>query len=721
MPDGMETEGNCGPEILRALSSADQIPSIAGSSVNTYTVGFNVEGPGQDYLTLLAKAGNGSFFKADEPEELNSALNAIIEEVLGGSENFAELSIDVDKANFSHDNRVFFNLFSPGIRRSWQGNLKGYFVDSTGLIDINGNQATAVSEHGEQFAETAHSFWSDDIDGNKVAKGGASEKLPGSTRNLYTYTGGTIAAIGQPLAGVADNRLESGNSAITTEMMGLPAGSALRDTALDWIQDAPMGAPLHSKSVQVSYGTRDVVYVMTNQGLLHAIDATAPAVPGAGNTTGGDELFAFMPKRLLAHLPALKENSNSGSHIYGLDGQITRWHTDTNNDGVVNNGEKMMLILGMRRGGNAYYALDVSELDAPRLAWMIDDDNVDFPRLAQTWSRMSLINVKDGSSERRVLAFAAGYDADIQDPVNAPAASVGNAIYMVDESGDLLWSVDHRDHAFMQYSIASDLTIIDSDHDGLADRLYVGDLGGQVWRVDFDDIDTSPTVNLLASLDDGEHQPFFYAPSVALNRDTDGNYLSISLGSGNRTNPLLADIQNHLYMIRDTHLDKGPPASGFATVSASDLYDASSDDISSTNTHKSKRARKDLLDASGWMVSLAPSEKALSKLVTFEGKLMASTFEADTILDTSSCGYDTTGRFYLMNLKDAAAIDSLGSSARNADDTPMSRWRDLESSGIPSSPIIVFPKGSSAVSIVVDKETVNLLEQKLSRVYWHAK
>ncbi len=221
---------------------------------------------------------------------------------------------------------------------------------------------------------------------------------------------------------------------------------------------------------------------------------------------------------------------------------------------------------------------------------MIDDENVDFPRLAQTWSRMSLINVKDGSSERRVLAFAAGYDADAQDPVNAPVESLGNAIYMVDEDGDLLWSVDSTDHASMLYSIASDLTIIDSDRDGLADRLYVGDLGGQVWRVDFDDIDTTPTVTLLATLDDGEHQPFFYAPSVALNRDTDGNYLSISLGSGNRTNPLLAGIQNHLYMIRDTDLDKGPPASGFTTVTAKDLYDATSDSISSSKA-KNRRQR----------------------------------------------------------------------------------------------------------------------------------
>ena len=38
-----------------------------------------------------------------------------------------------------------------------------------------------------------------------------------------------------------------------------------------------MGDPLHSKSVSVNYGDRQVVYTMTNQGFLHAIDATKPA------------------------------------------------------------------------------------------------------------------------------------------------------------------------------------------------------------------------------------------------------------------------------------------------------------------------------------------------------------------------------------------------------------------------------------------------------------
>ena len=50
-----------------------------------------------------------------------------------------------------------------------------------------------------------------------------------------------------------------------------------------------------------------------------------------------------------------------------------------------------------------------------------------------------------------------------------------------------------RSHAEYSIAFATDLTVIDSDADGLADRIYAADLGGRVWRIDFDDVDVEPT------------------------------------------------------------------------------------------------------------------------------------------------------------------------------------------------------------------------------------
>ena len=161
----------------------------------------------------------------------------------------------------------------------------------------------------------------------------------------------------------------------------------------------------------MDYGNRQVVFVMTNQGLLHAIDATAPTVPGSGDASGGEELFAYMPRRLLANLPALASGEVGDEHVYGLDGGITRWHEDADNDGVVDAGESLLLILGMRRGGDAYHAIDVSDPRAPRLRWVIDARTPGFANLAQSWSRASLIEVRRGAGTERVLVFGGGYDA----------------------------------------------------------------------------------------------------------------------------------------------------------------------------------------------------------------------------------------------------------------------------------------------------------------------
>jgi len=718
---GTRTVGNCGPEVLRSLSGRNQNTDIAGSHVTTYTVGFNIDGAGQDYLTLLADAGKGKFFKANEPEELNTALTKIVDEIRGGSESFASLSIDIDKANFSHDNRAFYSLFSPSIRRGWNGNLKGYFVERQGLVDINGELATAVTETGTQFSDDAQSFWSAKIDGNEVASGGASEQLLQGRRKLLTFTGTSIPAAGARLTRSDNHKLNRRNSAITHAMMGLPSGSNERDTALNWIQNAPMGDPLHSKSVSVDYGTRQVVYVMTNQGLVHAIDATAPTDQNVSDSSGGEELFAFMPQRLLKNLPALKTNANTGSHIYGMDGSITRWHTDSNNDGIVNNGENLLLVMGMRRGGNAYIALDVSKPEAPILRWTIDDTHPMFPELAQSWSRMSLISVNDRGAARRVLVFGAGYDAGVQDNATTPTASRGAAIYMVDINGNFVWSATSKDHKSMIYSIPSDLTVIDTDGDSKADRLYVGDVGGQLWRIDFQDISRSPDVTLFADLDDG-HQPIFYPPSVAMNSDVSGKYLSVSVGSGNRTDPLRTDTQNYLYMIRDTDIAKGPPQTRLSVALSDDLYNATANTIGSADKAKASVAQSDLDSARGWKIALSPNEKALSALVTFEGKLLATTFEAQLPTDKNICGFETIGLYYQMEVGNAKPVTSpINESKTDASDALNVRYATLNSSGIPSAPVVIFPKGSAFVQVVVDKETVNLINQPIKQVFWHAK
>ena len=713
---GEATQGDCGPEVVAALAGGPQIPGVPDSAVRTYTVGFDVDGPGKTYLQRLAADGEGAFFAAERPEELSAALQSIVDDVAGGAETFVELAVGVDRASFSSDDRAFLSLFSPSARRGWSGNLKGYFLDDRGLVDVDGQRATGPD--GE-FLETARSFWSAGADGASVELGGASGRLDATARKLYTDSGDP-ADWGADLSLSPSLAIDPANGDITAADLGLADGSPEREAALAWLRGAPMGDPLHSKSVGVDYGARRVVYVMTNQGLLHAIDATAPSdpgdgTPGSGDGSGGEEIFAYMPRRLLANLPTLAAGESGGDHVYGLDGGITRWHEDTDGDGVVDAGESLLLVLGMRRGGSAYHAIDVSDPESPSLAWVVDDASAGFAKLAQTWSRPALVNVRRGTGEERVLVFGGGYDADRLDGESKRRDADGDAVFVVDRAGKL---VRRFDGGGMKHSIAADVTAIDTDSDDLADRLYAADVGGRVWRIDFDDPwAAGGTITELADLHvDGAPQPLFSAPSVALIRGAGEPFLAVSVGSGDRTDPLDPDSRNALFALRDPDVAKGAPSA--PGIDADDLYDASADALGSTDPETAAAARAALEAARGWRIDLGRGEKSLSRVVSFEGSLLATTYEPEPDAASDPCSFDETRRFYAVDIGTARAayLSGVGPAEPGA-----ARARTLSGSGLPGPPVVVYPADSARVDIVVGNEVVESPEKRFSRVYWHAR
>ena len=519
---------------------------------------------------------------------------------------------------------------------------------------------------------------------------------------------------------------------MTDAMLNNPAN---RDAMLEWLKTAPMGDPMHSKVVSVKYDIKKVVYAITNQGFLHAIDATKPNDPTFSETNGGEEIFAFMPPELLANLPAIHQNGGGlTGHVYGLDGQITPIHNDSNNNGIVDGTATMTLVFGMRRGGNHYYAVDVTDYDSPKLMWRLQGGVAPFANLAQTWSRMSLVTVKaestpnavisakTGIPSKQVLVFAGGYDAAVVDGTDGYVSANGNAIYMIDLDGTFIWSTTGASTTGMDYSIPSDLTVIDTDADRIADRMYVGDTGSQVWRVDFDNVDDSSgfTVTPFADVQNATNQPFFYPPNIAINRSSAGDYFSVSLASGNRTNPLQADTQHAIYMLRDDDIEKGAPAGAFDTIEESELFKATANDVASSDPDVASAAQSSLESKQGWYIELNTGEKGLSNLLSFEGNLMATTYEPSTATGDDICSFVATGRLYIMDLGDGRPVKYLedGSSVTEGL-LAADRVTPLNGSGIPSSPVIIFPAGSSQVNIFVDKESISTVSQRLDTVFWH--
>ena len=155
--------------------------------------------------------------------------------------------------------------------------------------------------------------------------------------------------------------------------------------------------------------------------------------------------------------------------------------------------------IGFNRNPNCpeskYQNLDITKPDSPKVMWggPIVGGSGDFQELAQTWSKaqVAYINLR-GYKDRPVLIFGAGYDTN-KDNVIRTNDSKGRGVFIVDaETGKKIWALTPNENGFTgNHSIASDITVLDSDYDGYVDRLYATDTGGDIWRIDMPGEDSS--------------------------------------------------------------------------------------------------------------------------------------------------------------------------------------------------------------------------------------
>src|SRR5690606_30901866 len=128
-------------------------------------------------------------------------------------------------------------------------------------------------------------------------------------------------------------------------------------------------------------------------------------------------------------------------------------------DNVIEAGEKVFLYFGMGRGGDFYYALDVTEPRAPKFVWKLDGTAL--PKLGQTWSTPTPTRIEiagaaydPDNTGHHVLVMGGGYEVD-QDLQTYSTDSVGNALYIVDAySGALLWSASNSGSVTQTYATA---------------------------------------------------------------------------------------------------------------------------------------------------------------------------------------------------------------------------------------------------------------------------
>ncbi|RHW75553.1 pilus assembly protein [Colwellia sp. RSH04] len=676
------------PALASWMSNYDVSTETDGEQlVFTHTIGFSDGASSAEaLLDETAKRGKGTYTHAGNSQELKEAIERIVNNIAPANDSLTSASVAANNFDRTQTlDSVYFAMFNPQNSPRWQGNLKKYKAVDGEITDVHGNNAICTTNDGiRSFCANSKSFWSPTADGDKVDEGGVASWFSSLSsiddRTIYTdagvgslitynrttletaYTSQALLAEALNVSGATDINGDDIESEAINDMlnwsMGMDVDDEDEDTETDDIRNDIFGDPLHSKPLVVNYGNDTIrIIVGTNAGALHMFDDDGDSV---------SETWAFMPKEFLPNISTLRDNYSSGDKVYGIDGEITVHLNDKDGNGQIDGTDTAWIFFGLRRGGNSYYALDISNPNGvPKLMWHKDKNSSGFSHLGQSWSKpkigYSALNAS-GDSASPVVFIGGGYDVNKDASGPGTADSMGTSTYMLDaKTGALLWSMtpDGGDKVTTfpgNDSIPAGVSLLDSSGDGLTDRLYVADTGGNIWRVDMlgTDIDEFSVFKLasLGGTTNATDRRFFYAPSIVRTfisetiettiTDKDGKtdkitvhqeipYDALLIGSGDRSNPLGADTTDQLFMIKDSNIlaqdfnvDPTP-----SLITGTDLFNYTDNpfkDYKEMSTTDLETLQKQVSNKSGWYVNLANGEKSSAEALAIKGIAYYTTY-----------------------------------------------------------------------------------------------
>jgi type IV pilus assembly protein PilY1 len=252
----------------------------------------------------------------------------------------------------------------------------------------------------------------------------------------------------------------------------------------------------------------------------------------------------------------------------------------------------------------------------------------------------------------------------------------------------------------MNFSIPSAPTIVDLNNDGYIDKVYIGDVGGQLWK-----FDVAPTggatlsgglVNnwtgkrLFAAASSqtnppaaGEYYPaqaIYFPPALAY----DANYnLWVFFGTGDRFHPNNTS-SNRFYAIKEnTNMNNG-----------STLTESSLANVTSGSGTVSQ----------GWYIALASNEKVLASSDVFNSVVLFTSFTPTTAAACGTGGGDA--KLYAVNLLTGDAAINLTTGAVLTSGQSALTMAKTIGTGIPSKPIVnINMSGNSGTPWVITGTT----------------
>ncbi|MGE6244709.1 hypothetical protein ACQKCF_01760 [Psychrobacter proteolyticus] len=496
-------------------------PSGVVESVEVYQC--DADGIDQDAKNLCKLGekgegyGNGGFYYTEEPKDIANSVRRFIEDVSTAEIDpisAGTMSVPLDSLGGLESRQFAYLPILEPIPKSpllWNGNLKKYKVRNSTLLGADDKFVFADSSG--LFAKNTHDLWNTIIDTSRldtVRPDGGAPQIGGAyqqvfesattgigNRNLFVDSGNSLVNLkvtaNKPVNFNALSAKYSDKQKVTLlNFMGYsePGEAKIKDnTALTSTQNKALkniGGVLHSipqlitKKVAVDatgkFDTskrKDYIIYGSMDGALHMLDDST-----------GKETFTFVPKQILDLQPkALTGNGSAedGSYPYGVDAPWLTHASYTTKSTITGTGDtkttvntyeadQSFALGGLRMGGSMYYALDVSDVETPKMIYSVGSnyanklqdstlnlsgikDNVTsitaaeqqaFAKMGQSWGKPALGYVKSGGKRVMVSFLPGGYDTCYENPTfklntvypddiqcSVKTAAQGNGIYMV--------------------------------------------------------------------------------------------------------------------------------------------------------------------------------------------------------------------------------------------------------------------------------------------------
>lgn len=610
-----------------------------------------------DDLWHAAVNGRGTYYSAQDPASLSGGLEdalAIVQARNGSSAAAATSSLEP----VAGDNYVYVALYTT-VR--WDGDLKAYTIDpQTGVISLtslwsaqalldskivgaNSGDGRTIYMFSTSQSSKLRSFTYTDLTAEN--KNSYFDNICGSPTKLSQCS--SLTSTQQAMVSGA-NLVNFLRGQSTYEDQGNNANPLYRDRehALGDIVDS---VPVYLKKPPFNYldagysgfvsnniDRAATIFVAANDGMLHAFDATT-----------GNERWAFVPTAILANLYKLADKNYGSNHQYFVDGSPVVVDICTANCSASNATWKTILVGGLNAGGRGYYALDVTDPTSPKGLWEFTNDN-----LGLTFGNPVVTKNKAGTW---VVMFASGYNN-----VN-PGDSNGHLFVLNAATGQLLDTISTYSTGTTPVGttatpsgLAKINVWVNSEVDNTGDRVYGGDLLGNVWRFDFDDNyqPSGKEAFRLAILNAGTVaspvlQPITTKPELA---KIDNLYNAVFIGTGRYLGLLdLADTeQQSIYGLKDTLSNTGlGDVRNSGTLVEQTITETTN--ASGRIIRTSTQNPVDWGTKSGWFVDLNPNNGSPGERVNVDMQLQYNDLTVATnIPATNAC--NVGGYAYLYNL-----------------------------------------------------------------------